>query len=233
MDKRVYAKAEIEKTKAEGKTVLKLEPGDVLTPLARDTALELGVTIVEPGETAPAAAAPAAISSDKVEEIVKAVLGRLTTEEKKEECRTCTGQFGALRPCPTPLVYGTRPGALKLVEMPKVGQLPPSELRDKAGNLLTPPEIDFRLQDVVTMDDASSMGGGYMSWLKGGFEWHLTYDEIDCVVQGIMEITCEGRTLTAGPGDLVFIPAGSKVRWSTPSWALVYYVTFPANWFEQ
>ena len=167
-------------------------------------------------------------SEAKVEEIVKAVLSRLS---EPKAFGPCNGDSS--RPCPAPKVYGTRPGQLKLVTMPKGKQFPAYELRDKDGNLRNPPEIDFRLEDFVTVQDGSSMGAGFMSWIKGGFNWTLTYDEVDYVVEGIMDITCEGMTLRANPGDLVFIPAGSSVRWSTPSWVLIYYVTFPAEWTAQ
>jgi ethanolamine utilization protein EutQ len=122
---------------------------------------------------------------------------------------------------------------LKLVEIAKGHEMPTFELRDKNGTLMNAPEIDFRLEDFVTVKDGSAVGAGMMSWQKGGFSWTLTYDEVDYVVEGIMEITYEGRTIRANKGDLVFIPAGSAIRWSTPSWVLVYYVTFPAEWAAQ
>ena len=152
-----------------------------------------------------------------MEDIVKAVLEQIQ-------------KAGGMQPCPVPDVYGSRPAALKLVSIPKDFELEPYELRDpKSGVLLTPPEIDFRLTDVVTVGDGSSIGAGFMSWRKGGFEWTLTYDEMDYIEEGIMEITCEGRKLTAYPGDVVFIPAGSHVKWETPSWVKIYYVTFPST----
>ncbi len=72
--------------------------------------------------------------------------------------------------------------------------MPKFELRDKNGTLMNPPEIDFRLEDFVTVKDGSAVGAGFMSWQKGGFSWTLTYDEVDYVVEGIMEITYDGKT---------------------------------------
>ena len=84
------------------------------------------------------------------------------------------------------------------------------------------------------MDDSASISGGFMSWHKGaGFSWTLNYDEIDYVVEGRMEITCEGKTYVADRGDTVFIPKGSSVHWNTPTWTKIYYVTFPSNWADQ
>jgi ethanolamine utilization protein EutQ len=226
MEKRIISKFDIENLKSSGQTVLRLEPGDTLTPLARDTAMELGIKIQDSREpivhaSASAAAAP---SNDKLEAIVKAVLERMGTGAQAQSCA----------PCATPKVYGSHPGQLKLAKYPRDDEMPTVELRNPAGVLMNPPEIDLRLLDVITMDDSASISGGFMSWHKGpGWSWTLNYDEIDYIVEGRMEITCEGKTLYADPGDTVFIPKGSSVHWNTPTWVKVYYVTFPSNWADQ
>lgn len=226
MEKRIISKFDIENLKSSGQTVLRLEPGDTLTPLARDTAMELGIKIQDSREpivhaSTPAAAAP---SNDKLEAIVKAVLERMGTGAQAQSCA----------PCATPKVYGSHPGQLKLAKYPRDDEMPTVELRNPAGVLMNPPEIDLRLLDVITMDDSASISGGFMSWHKGpGWSWTLNYDEIDYIVEGRMEITCEGKTLYADPGETVFIPKGSSVHWNTPTWVKVYYVTFPSNWADQ
>ncbi len=232
MEKRIISKFDIERLKSEGQRVLRLEPGDTLTPLARDTALELGISIEDsrepvhgttcaPKEATAAAPTP---SDDKLEAIVKAVLERMGTAPAGQTCP----------PCSTPKVYGTRPGQLKFAKYPQDYEMPTLELRDAAGVLRNPPEIDFRLLDVITIDDSASISGGFMSWHKGpGFSWTLNYDEIDYIVEGRMEITCEGKTIYADHGDTVFIPKGSTVHWNTPNWVKIYYVTFPSNWADQ
>jgi ethanolamine utilization protein EutQ len=232
MEKRIISKFDIERLKSEGQCVLRLEPGDTLTPLARDTALELGIKLEDSREPvhgvacAPAAAPAAAEAptADKLEAIVKAVLDRLGPAAQPQTCA----------PCSTPKVYGTRPGQLKLAKYPQDADMPACPLIDKEGVRRDPPEVDFRLLDVITMDDSASISGGFMSWHKGaGFSWTLNYDEIDYVVEGRMEITCDGKTLVADRGDTVFIPKGSSVHWNTPTWTKIYYVTFPSNWADQ
>ncbi|MDO9099502.1 MAG: cupin domain-containing protein [Caldisericota bacterium] len=225
MEKRIISKFDIERLKSEGQTVLRLEPGDTLTPLARDTAMELGIKIQDSRELVHGAvsAAPAP-TEDKLEAIVKAVLERMGPSAAAAACA----------PCATPKVYGARPGQLKFAKYPRDDEMPTLELRDAAGVLRNPPEIDFRLVDVITIDDSASISGGFMSWHKGpGFSWTLNYDEIDYVVEGRMEITCEGKTIYADHGDTVFIPKGSSVHWNTPTWVKIYYVTFPSNWADQ
>jgi ethanolamine utilization protein EutQ len=225
MEKRIISKFDIERLRSEGQTVLRLQPGDTLTPLARDTALELGVKLEDSRELVHGSTpAPAAPSADKLEAIVRAVLERLGPAAQPQTCA----------PCATPKVYGSHPGQLKYAKYPRDFEMPVIELRNPAGVLMNPPEIDLRLLDVITMDDSASISGGFMSWHKGpGWSWTLNYDEIDYISEGRMEITCEGKTLYADPGDTVFIPKGSSVHWNTPNWVKVYYVTFPSNWADQ
>ena len=226
MAKRIISKFDIERLKAEGQMVLRLEAGDTLTPLARDTALELGIKIEDAQSAASTHGAPAAApAEDRLEEIVKTVLARLGTG---------TQGAAACAPCATPKVYGSSPGQLKLMKMPKDFEMPPVELRDAQGVLRNPPEIDFRLTDVITIDDSASIAGGFMSFHKGaGIKWTLNYDEIEYIVEGRLEIAYDGKTLYADPGDTIFIPKGSSVHWKTPTWVKIFYATFPSNWADQ
>ncbi|MFO0600986.1 MAG: cupin domain-containing protein [Myxococcaceae bacterium] len=87
------------------------------------------------------------------------------------------------------------------------------------------------LKDVVTAADRSPMGAGFMAWSAAdSFPWHLTYDEIDYVLEGVLHITINGEVVEAKPGDVVFIPKGSHIVFGTPSSVRIFYVTHPANW---
>jgi ethanolamine utilization protein EutQ len=229
MAKRIISKFDIERLKSEGHKTLRLEPGDTLTPLARDTALELGVKIEEGSELGRAPAAPAAQQSrpddEKLEAIVKAVLSKLGPAAGAATCA----------PCATPKVYGQSPNKIKHVKMPLDRDMPPTELHDAQGVLRNPPEIGFRLLDVVTMDDSASIAGGFMSFHEGaGIKWTLNYDEIEYVVEGLVEITYDdGKKITATTGDTIFIPKGTSLHWNTPTWVKIFYATFPSNWADQ
>ena len=89
------------------------------------------------------------------------------------------------------------------------------------------------LKDVVTLEEAPRMGAGLME-LKDGtsFEWTLTYDEYDCVVEGTLEIEINGNVLTAKPGEIIYIPKGSHIHFQTPNYAKYWYFVYPANWAE-
>ena len=67
---------------------------------------------------------------------------------------------------------------------------------------------------------------------KCKFDWELTYDEFEYIIEGTLNITMNGRTLTAKKGDIVFIPKNTKVTWSSDECTKFFYCTYPANWAE-
>lgn len=93
------------------------------------------------------------------------------------------------------------------------------------------PDKAVLLKDVVTGKDLSPMTAGFMAWSAAdSFPWELTYDEIDYVLEGVLQITIGGRVLEGRPGDVLYIPKGSKIVFGTPSRVRIFYVTYPADW---
>ncbi|WP_372679692.1 hypothetical protein [Desulfosarcina sp.] len=95
------------------------------------------------------------------------------------------------------------------------------------------PEMDIRLADVITGAHGSPMAAGFMTWKKGSFPWSLDYDEIDFVIDGQLEIRMGSQVVIGNPGDVIHIPRGCDIFFGSPSFARVFYVTFPANWETQ
>lgn len=86
------------------------------------------------------------------------------------------------------------------------------------------------LKDVVTLEEAPRMGCGIMELDHTSFEWTLTYDEYDMVIDGILEIEIDGRVVTGKPGDIIYIPKNSHIHFQTPSKARYAYFVYPADW---
>ncbi|HYN56684.1 MAG TPA: cupin domain-containing protein [Motilibacterales bacterium] len=92
------------------------------------------------------------------------------------------------------------------------------------------PEMDVRLLDVITAADGMPMAAGVMSLRQGSFPWTLDYDEVEYVLEGELHITTAGEVAVGRPGDVIAVPKGSSITFSTPSWAKFLYVTYPADW---
>ena len=88
------------------------------------------------------------------------------------------------------------------------------------------------LKDLFTVEESPRLGAGIMELDHGRLDWTLTYDEIDYVIEGTLEIIVEGRKVTAGPGELILIPKNTSITFSTPNKTRFLYVVYPANWSD-
>ena len=86
------------------------------------------------------------------------------------------------------------------------------------------------LKDVVTLEEAPRMGCGIMELDHTSFEWTLTYDEYDMVIDGVLEIEIDGRVITGNAGDIIYIPKNSHIHFQTPGKTRYAYFVYPADW---
>ena len=87
--------------------------------------------------------------------------------------------------------------------------------------------------DLFTLQESPRLGAGLMEMEKTTFPWTLNYDEIDYVIEGELRILIGGQTVTAGPGEVVYIPKGSSIQFSVPEKARFLYFVYPADWQTQ
>lgn len=86
------------------------------------------------------------------------------------------------------------------------------------------------LKDIVTLEEAPRMGAGIMELDHTSFEWTLTYDEYDYVIDGELEIEIDGRVIKGKAGDIIYIPKDSHIHFQTPTTARYAYFVYPADW---
>lgn len=93
------------------------------------------------------------------------------------------------------------------------------------------PNARVYFQELVSKEE-SKMSAGFLIIENSKFDWELTYEEIDYVIEGTLTVEINGKTYTAYPGDVLFVPSGSKVVWGSPDKARIFYTTYPANWAD-
>lgn len=93
------------------------------------------------------------------------------------------------------------------------------------------PEAKVAFQELVNKDE-SSMSAGFLTIDESKFDWQLTYEEVDYIIEGTVQITINGKVLTANKGDVIYVPSGSDVTWASPNKAKLFFVTYPANWAD-
>lgn len=201
-----------------GNTIL-LDYESILTPSAQDLVKELGITIQRgeqkisaPGqgfkdELLPRILRPPIEVKDDLSNAVVDEL-ELTKIVQKVIAKTLTQTKRGLK-----VVHAKGNGIpIPLFEHAPAGQ--------KIG-----------LKDVITARD-SNLCAGFMTFDHSELPWHLTYDEIDYVVEGDFDLRVGDQLIHAQAGDIVSIPSDSKVVFSSATKARVFYVTYPANWSD-
>lgn len=88
-------------------------------------------------------------------------------------------------------------------------------------------------RDLFTLEQAPRLGAGIMEMTDTTFPWTLRYDEMDYVISGQLSILINGETVSAGPGELIYIPKGSSIRFSVTGHARFLYFVCPADWQGQ
>jgi ethanolamine utilization protein EutQ len=88
------------------------------------------------------------------------------------------------------------------------------------------------LKDLFTTEESPRLGAGVMELDHTSLDWTLTYDEMDYVIEGELEIIIEGRKVRAGAGQMIYIPKGTAITFSTPGKTRFLYVVYPANWAD-
>ena len=88
-------------------------------------------------------------------------------------------------------------------------------------------------RDLFTLEQSPRLGVGIMEMTDTTFPWTLNYDEMDYVISGTLEVRCNGRTVSAGPGELIYIPKGSAIQFSVAGHARFLYFVYPADWQKQ
>ena len=87
--------------------------------------------------------------------------------------------------------------------------------------------------DLFTLEQSPRLGCGLMEMEDTTFAWTLNYDEMDYVIEGELSILIGGEEITAGPGEVIYIPKGSSIQFSVSGRARFLYFVYPADWQNQ
>lgn len=210
---------------ADGQKTLVIPPDSILSPSAKDLAKELRLELCREGSVTHVMQLPELVmassrpADNRVESEIKAKADAkaITSESSETEIKelVCKVLTECLKPaCANPKVTYVKG---KEVVISQFDQAPPGQ---KVG-----------MVDVVTSREGN-LGAGFMTYERSWLPWHLTYDEVEYVLEGEFHLEVNNKLIKAGPGDVIYIPKDSQVVFSSPSYAKVFYVTYPSNWTE-
>ncbi|MBS3969209.1 MAG: cupin domain-containing protein [Clostridia bacterium] len=218
--------SEIKQFAGSSKKTMYIDANTIVTPAARDAAGERGIKIV--------VGAPPEKISEKHQRNEAGVSTKITETVKQNVS-------GSVDPALIAKIVGEVIKSLN--QSPKPPQLvkeaDPSGLRLVKGNSVVlenfntgDPSHNVKIKEILSIKESPNMATGFMSMENTTFDWHLTYDEIDYIVEGTLEFIVNGKKYTGTAGDVFFIPADTKVTFSAPDKVKFFFVTYPANWAE-
>lgn len=225
--KKLISVKEIKDAVSSGKNIIVLEKGDIITPSAKDAAIEHGVKVEYACHSENKKAC-----SDK-----KSTCNQGKPQQDNGDidididmiCRvvremlTASGQLAPEKSCESSFIKERDAQGLLLVKGDSI-QCDPFD----TGN----PKEKVGMKDIVNIRESGNMGAGFMSIDHSDFAWNLTYEEFDYIVEGHLDITINGKTYKGKKGDVFFIPKDSDIVWHAPDYCKIFYVTYPANWAE-
>ncbi len=88
-------------------------------------------------------------------------------------------------------------------------------------------------RDLFSLQESPRLGAGIMEMTDTTFPWTLRYDEMDYVIEGRLDVLIDGARVSAGPGELLYIPKDSAIQFSVTGHARFLYFVYPADWQNQ
>ncbi|HBV88912.1 MAG TPA: ethanolamine utilization protein [Desulfosporosinus sp.] len=203
------------------KTIV-LEEDSVLTPSAKDLAKELGITICKGrqeivshsvvGQSA-GQSSNLSITLKEVNETPEITETAIQNADLKKVVQKILGEV--LKPaCENPKATHVK-GETVIIQ----------------PFLEAPPGQKVGLVDVIDAR-VGNLASGFMTFDHSRLPWLLNYDEVDYIIEGDFVLEVEGKVFHAKAGDVVYIPKGSQVVFSSPTFCKVFYCTYPANWAD-
>jgi ethanolamine utilization protein EutQ len=83
---------------------------------------------------------------------------------------------------------------------------------------------------MITIAISQHMGAGIEYLENATIDWTVSYDEILFIIEGSITIEFEGEQHVCGPGDIVWLPEGTHLRYIATNRAGYFYALYPVDW---
>jgi ethanolamine utilization protein EutQ len=214
MAKRIITETDILQAVSCGEKTLYASPAEcIVTAQARDKALEFGVDLIDecppglPCEPGPAIPGDAPELGDLVRRVVESMQGVLPPDAD-----------GALV---ARLVRDAV--AARMSSMQSGGSQASGVIFVDSADLLAKATGTSAIKERTVLAEAfgrpgeSKLAAGYLAWEAMSFERNVEAPEILVVIDGELHLQFDGRTVVARPGDMAYLPEGSRVSLSAPA----------------
>ena len=220
MGKCIIAVTDVLEAAQRGDKTIAANPAEcIVTPGARDKAAELGIVISDGVDVqASAAPRPSETVLPQSEALVREVCQRMkerlpsgvAAQELERLVRSAVAaRLGGGGPSPEPEAPQpvSRADGVCFISGARLleGGSGPVPVTEKA-----------LVAEAIRCGDDVKLSGGYMEWQKAAFNRTVEFPEIGIVIEGELHLAVGGKTLIAKAGDMVYLPQGAQVVYSTP-----------------
>jgi ethanolamine utilization protein EutQ len=89
------------------------------------------------------------------------------------------------------------------------------------------------IKPFVTVRNSSSMAGGVNFLNKVSVPWELTCDEIIYCHQGQFRLVVDEESFVLNPGDMMFVPSGTSLKYEADDKCMIFYAAWPVDWKQR
>ncbi len=83
---------------------------------------------------------------------------------------------------------------------------------------------------LIGTEESQTMGAGIALFEDSSVEWTVKYDELICVLQGHFRLRVGDERFDCEPGDVLWIPNGTPLKYESDGRAEVFYSLYPVDW---
>ena len=83
---------------------------------------------------------------------------------------------------------------------------------------------------IVGPETSQTMGAGIAIFEDSSIEWTVLYDELICVLKGHFRLQVGDTAHDCEPGDVLWIPNGTPLKYESDGRAEVFYTLYPVDW---
>ncbi|MEZ5923442.1 MAG: cupin domain-containing protein [Hyphomicrobiaceae bacterium] len=81
-----------------------------------------------------------------------------------------------------------------------------------------------QIGNVTGSEQGAEFGYGFARMTNAKIPWTITYDEILLVISGVLRVRIASKVLEAGPGDSIWLPAGTELVYECESCLMAYAI---------
>jgi ethanolamine utilization protein EutQ len=81
-----------------------------------------------------------------------------------------------------------------------------------------------QIGNVTGAAQGAEFGYGFARMTNARIPWTITYDEILLIVSGVLRVHIGAKVLEAGPGDSIWLPAGTDLVYECESCLMAYAI---------